>query len=93
MEWNLIFETIDPSLMVVVAACWAIGYALKLTPRVPDWSIIYILSLLSVGSVIGILGFSIQSVLQGIVCAAVAVYGNQMVKQMRRRNCDDDTTK
>lgn len=48
MEWNMIFELIDPALFIVVGACWVIGYMLKQTPAVPDWSIVYIVVVLAV---------------------------------------------
>lgn len=34
IDWGLIFRLIDPALMLVVAACWVIGFALKRTPLV-----------------------------------------------------------
>lgn len=74
-------QLIDPSLMIVVVACWVIGYALKQTPRVPDWSIIYAVTAVAIVFASLILGFNVQSVLQGILCGAFAVYGNQLVKQ------------
>jgi len=92
MEWNAIQELIDPSLMIVVAACWVLGYALKRTPRVPDWSIIFILSVIAIGAVIGLTGLSVQAVLQGVLCAALAVYGNQAIKQLKKGfDTDADT--
>ena len=81
MEWAAINELIDPALLIVVAACWALGYTIKQTPRVPNWSIVYIVTLFAIVFVVSMLGFSAQSVLQGILCGAVAVYGNQLIKQ------------
>jgi len=92
MEWNAVMNMIDPQLMIVVVACWALGYALKRTPRVPDWSIIFILSILAIAAVIGLTGLSVQAVLQGVLCAAAAVYGNQAVKQLKKGvDTDADT--
>lgn len=79
--WEEVKNLIDPSLMIVVVACWVIGYALKQTPRVPDWSIIYAVTAVAIVFAISTLGFHAQSVLQGILCGAFAVYGNQLVKQ------------
>jgi hypothetical protein len=45
VEWNIIQGLIDGRLLIVVlAAYWMIGYVLKKTPRVQDWTIIYIVS-------------------------------------------------
>ncbi|WP_438347285.1 phage holin family protein [Paenibacillus sp. FA6] len=84
MEWSVIFNLIDPKLFVVVAVCWVLGIMLKKTPRVADWSIVYVVTLFAVGLTIWILGFSSESVIQGILCGAFAVYGNQLVKQARK---------
>lgn len=84
MEWTAVANFIKPELLIVVAACWVVGYILKQTPRVPDWTIIYIVTLLAMLAVCLTLGVSPDSVLQGILCGAVAVYGNQLVKQAKK---------
>lgn len=81
MEWNMIFELIDPRLLAVVAACWVIGYVLKQTPAIPDWSIVYIVVLLAVVFTVGLLGWSVESLIQGVLAGAFAVFGHQAVKQ------------
>ncbi|MEC0310197.1 phage holin family protein [Paenibacillus lautus] len=83
MEWNMIFELIDPRLLIVVAACWVIGWVLKKTPKVADWSIVYIVLIVAVWLTIGILGFSVETVIQGILAGAFAVFGHQAVKQTK----------
>lgn len=84
MEWSIVSEFIKPELLMVVAVCWIIGYVLKQTPRVPNWTIIYAVSLAAILIVSFTLGFTVESFLQGILCGAVAVYGNQLVKQTRK---------
>lgn len=81
MEWKMIFELIDPRLIIVVAACWVLGYIFKQTPRVPDWSIVYIVLIIAVWLTIGLLGWSVESLIQGILAGAFAVFGHQAVKQ------------
>lgn len=83
MEWNMIFELIDPRLLIVVAACWVIGWVLKRTPKVPDWSIVYIVLIVAVWLTIGILGFSVEAIIQGILSGAFAIFGHQAVKQTK----------
>lgn len=81
MEWKMIFELIDPRLLIVVAACWVIGWVLKRTPKVPDWSIVYIVLIVAVWLTIGLLGWSVEALIQGILAGAFAVFGHQAVKQ------------
>jgi hypothetical protein len=84
MEWNAVMEFINPELLVVVVACWIIGSWLKQTPKVPDWSIVYIVTLVAIIFALLMLGFVITSFIQGILCGAVAVYGNQLIKQAKK---------
>ena len=81
MEWNMIFELIDPRLLIVVAACWVVGTILKKTPAIPDWSIVYIVVVLAVILTSGLLGWGVDSLIQGVLAGAFAVFGHQAVKQ------------
>jgi hypothetical protein len=83
LDWNTIVQLLDPELSVVLAACWVLGNILKRTPRVPDWTIVYMVSLFAIVFSVWILGFSPLSLLQGFLCGAVAVYGHQIVKQTK----------
>ncbi|CAM3234809.1 hypothetical protein HP548_01150 [Paenibacillus taichungensis] len=84
MEWDIIQGLIDGRLLIVLAACWVIGYVLKQTPKVPDWTIIYIVTAVAIVFVILMLGLLVESVVQGILVGAVAVFGNQLVKQAKK---------
>lgn len=84
MEWNMIFELIDPRLLIVVAACWVVGYVLKQTPAIPDWSIVYIVVVLAIVFTVGLLGWGMESLIQGILAGAFAVFGNQAWKQTKK---------
>lgn len=84
MEWNAIFNLIDPKLLIVVAVCWVIGYVLKQTPKMPNWSIVYVVTLLAVLVTVWMLGWGPDSLIQGVLCGAFAVYGNQIVKQSKK---------
>lgn len=74
-------ELIKPEFALVVIACIVIGFSLKSTPKIPNWSIVYILTVFAIIVCGSLTAFTAESVLQGILCAAVAVYGNQVVKQ------------
>ncbi|PWW20756.1 holin family Hol44 protein (superfamily V) [Cytobacillus oceanisediminis] len=76
-----LLDFLSQNYYMLVPALWVIGYALKQTPSVPDWSILWILVIISVtvGSIA--FGFSINGVINGIIAAGVAVLGHQMMKQ------------
>ena len=84
MEWTVIEALIVPELAGVLALCWVIGFISKRTPSVPDWLIIYIVTVVGVAITIALLGFSVDSIIQGVLAAAVAVYGNQLVRQTQK---------
>ena len=83
MEWGVIWDLIDPRLVGVVAACWVVGFILKSTPVIPDWTIVYVVVIVAVLLTIWMLGWSPDSVVQGILAGAFSVYGHQVVKQTR----------
>lgn len=73
---------------MVVMACWVIGYILKRTPKVPDWSIVYIVVVCAVVFSVGMIGWGMESVIQGILTGAFAVFGHQAVKQAMKSGDD-----
>ncbi|MCM3747471.1 phage holin family protein [Paenibacillus pasadenensis] len=81
MDWTFINALIRPELGGVLAVCWIVGYILKQTPRVPDWSIVYAVTVVGVLMACLLLGGSVESIIQGVLCGAVAVYGYQLIKQ------------
>lgn len=83
--WAIVSSYINPELLIVVAACWIIGFTLKQTPRVQDWTIIYVVTGVAIVFACLLLGFTVQAVIQGILCGAVAVYSNQLIKQFNKR--------
>lgn len=81
MEWGVIFQLIDPRLFMVVATCWVIGYVLKQTPKIPNWSIPYAVIIVSILFTAELIGWSVESIIQGILAGAFSVFGHQTVKQ------------
>ncbi len=81
MEWAAIQAMIPPELASVLAVCWVAGYVLKRTPWVPDWSIVYVVTAVAILMTCLLLGPTAESVIQGILCGAVSVYGHQLVRQ------------
>ncbi|WVD77639.1 phage holin family protein [Paenibacillus sp. LX16] len=71
-------------MLIVVAVCWVIGIGIKQTPKVPDWSIVYIVTAVAVLLTVWMQGWGPQAVIQGVLAGAFAVYGNQLVKQTKK---------
>lgn len=70
---------------IVVPVLWCIGAALKRTPKVADWLIPYLLGAAGIAFCLTIAlttgGRAVDGIMQGVITAGVAVYGNQLVKQ------------
>jgi hypothetical protein len=84
MDWNTVWSLIDPKLLIVVAVCWVFGIGIKQTPKVPDWSIVYIVTAVAVILTVWMVGWGPQAVIQGVLAGAFAVYGNQIIKQAKK---------
>lgn len=77
-------EYIVENALVLIPVLNVIGVIIKNTEKVPDKYIPLILLLFGVLGTIAILGLSPHSVVQGVLVTGVAVYGNQIVKQLKK---------
>lgn len=75
---------VPESLYIVAAAIWFIGHLLKKTDLIKDELIPFILMIISVVFVVFMQDFTANSILQGIMCTAVAVLGNNIIKQSNK---------
>jgi hypothetical protein len=76
-----ILKYINENYVIIVAVLYVLGVLLKNSPKVPDWTIPWILLLVGVGFSVWMGGFSAQVVIQGFLVAGAAVMGNQLFKQ------------
>lgn len=78
---EFLIEYLNQNYYILVPALWVIGFALKQTPKVPDWSILWILLIAAIGFGTFAFGISYEGILNGILAAGIAVLGHQMFKQ------------
>jgi hypothetical protein len=78
-----IFDQINvhPQLVIVVPALMILGYALKRTPKVQDWMIIWFLLGAGILASIFTLGLSVSSIANGFIAAGAAITTHQAYKQ------------
>lgn len=91
-DWTQAQAAIDPKIGFVVLGLWAIGFFLKKTPKVEDWLILYVLLIFGIAGAIGILGFTIYAVVQGVIAAAIAALGHQLIKQTTEKRVEDQAS-
>jgi hypothetical protein len=94
-------EFLRPELIILVAVLWALGKFLKLAPWFRDeWAIPFILlgtsevlTVVYVAIVVGD-GFTasgvVASLVQGVIVASLAVFGNEAIKQITTKRLEDE---
>ena len=77
-----ILSYIIDNALVLIPALVIIGAIVKHIEVIPDKFIPLILLVFGVGGALAIMGPTVDAVIQGVLVAGAAVYGNQLVKQM-----------
>jgi len=67
--------------LLVVPVLMIFGKIIKETPNVKDWIIPYCLLIIGVTITMFLLGFSVDSFIQGVLVSGAAVFSNQLYKQ------------
>lgn len=100
MEWSEVLKYIQPELFIMIVFVWCVGLFLKKNPAFKaEWSIPFILWGLSIAFTILYVGFVfeqgfappviIANIIQGTIIAAVAVFGNEAIKQVSNKRHQD----
>lgn len=75
-------EYINGALGGTVIGLYILGFVIKDTPKIPSWLIPYILLVVSgVISPLILGGYNAENIVQAIIAAGLAVYGDQLIKQ------------
>ena len=69
--------------LILIPVLNIIGYIIKNTQFIPDKFIPLILLPFGILGSVGIMGFNVTAVLQGVLVTGTAVYSNQLVKQLK----------
>lgn len=78
------FEYITENALLLIPVLNVIGTIIKNTEKIPDKYIPLILLGFGIVGAIAIMGVSPESVIQGVLVTGTAVYGNQLVKQIKK---------
>ena len=77
---------IHQQLVLVVPALMIIGYALKQTPFINDWLILWILLILGVTASLLTIGLTVNGFANGVIAAGAAITTHQAYKQTKNRD-------
>ena len=80
-----ILEYIINEALIIIPVLWILGTFLKKTPEIADWTIPWILLVVGILIAVGIIGFNVDAVVQGVLVAGAAVLGHQLLKQTTNR--------
>lgn len=72
--------------LVLIPVLNILGMILKTFEKIPDKFIPLILLAAGILGSIALMGVSADSVIQGVLVTGAAVYGNQVVKQLKKDN-------
>ncbi|WP_445487232.1 phage holin family protein [Niallia sp. 03133] len=78
---DLLKDYLNENYYILVPVLWVIGYAVKQTPKIPDWLIIWILLTFSILLGTFAYGMTFEAITNGILAAGVSVLGHQIIKQ------------
>ncbi|WP_251862422.1 phage holin family protein [Clostridium sp. Marseille-Q2269] len=84
MEINLINYIIDKELELI-PVLYILGKMLKDINKIKDWTIPWILLVISIIVSMIISGLKMESIIQGVLCTGAAVYTNQLIKQNTKK--------
>lgn len=69
--------------LVLIPVLNILGALIKGIEKIPDKYIPLILLVFGVLGAFGLMGFSVDAAVQGVLITGAAVYGNQLVKQLK----------
>ncbi|CUP05634.1 Uncharacterised protein [Clostridium baratii] len=84
---NYLQAHLPETLSILAVVLYAVGSYLKMTPKIKDWSIPYILMLIGALCSCGIQhNIEVITILQGAACGILAVGANQLKVQYKKKD-------
>lgn len=72
--------------LVLIPVLLIIGQIIKMIPNAKDWIIPWVLLVLGVVMSCLMMGWGVDGVIQGVLVAGAAVFGNQLYKQTKEQD-------
>ncbi len=87
-----VIEYLVSNALILIPALNIIGMIIKRTDKIPDKYIPLIILVFGIAGCFALLGFSADSVIQGVLVSGAAVYGNQIKKQLVQKDEEEPET-
>ncbi|WP_206098848.1 phage holin family protein [Paenibacillus paeoniae] len=78
---NEFIQYVTEEALVLMPVLFIMGLLLKNTPRVPNWTIPWVLLVIGMTGGIVIVGSPVQGIIQGVLVTGATVLTHQLVKQ------------
>lgn len=83
---------IQPEMLIIVPTLIFLGWMMKSTPKVPNWIIPYLNTLVGIGAGVAMTSSVIDGVIQGILVSAMSVLVYNLYVQWKRKKEDSPPT-
>lgn len=80
-----LLEYIIDRALILIPVLNILGMMIKNIEKIPDKFIPLILLIFGVSGALALSGLSVDSVIQGVLVTGAAVYGNQIVRQLKEK--------
>ncbi|MCR8655849.1 phage holin family protein [Paenibacillus endoradicis] len=85
----LLKQYIQPEMLIVVPTLLFLGWMMKSTPKVPDWLIPYVNTVVGIIAGIAMTPSVIDGIIQGILVSAMSILVYNLYRQWKRKNGTD----
>lgn len=85
-----IMEFLLEEALILIPVLLIVGKLLKRTPSIKDWLIPYVLLVLGVALSLLVMGLHVDAVVQGVLVTGAAVFGHQLLKQVKTKEMIDN---
>lgn len=89
----LVKQYIQPEMLILVPVLLFIGWMMKSTPKIPDWLIPYVLTLIGIIAGIAFTMHVVEGAIQGVLVSALSVLINNLYKQWNKKDMDQKKSK
>lgn len=79
-------QYITQNALILIPALYVLGMIIKNTERIPNKDIPLILLAAGIAGTVGIMGFNVQAIVQGVLVTGASVYANQLFKQCNKKD-------
>lgn len=90
MEEINVISYVSTEALILIPVLFILGKMFKGIPAIKDWTIPYILLVISLALATLKFGFNVDAAIQAILATGVSVLGNEFIKQATKKKHEDN---